>query len=679
MSTACFDSANIATIPDLVPVRMLNEYAYCPRLCWIEWVEGEFVESSDTVEGTFQHRRVDKEQGDISEPGQASEKGKETAEGEVATVEDPVVAQARSVMMSAANLGLIAKIDLVEEQGGRAVPVDVKRGAAPDIPEGAYEPERVQVCAQGLILRENGYSCERGMVYFAQSRRRVAVPLDEALVARTLDLLAQMRSMAASGVRPPPLDGSPKCPRCSLVSVCLPDETNTLLAGEVPAEEDRVRRLTPARDDALPLYVQKHGAVLGKRGDRLAVSVRGEVLQETRLMETSQVCVFGGAQLTTPAIQECLSRGIPVLFFSFGGWFYGMTHGLGHKNVGLRQAQYRAAENPERCLGLARDLVRVKILNARTMLRRNHPDAPSAALDSLKKYAEGAAAAESLESLLGVEGMAAKTYFAHFGALLKPVAAAKSEENHPSQGNIPLNPPSKGDNSSGPISKGDIPLDPPLKGDISRGSTSNGDIPLDPPSKGDIPLAPPSKGDIPLAPPSKGDISVDPPSKGDKGGCNNEFNFAFEHRNRRPPRDPVNAMLSFAYALFTKDWTITLAAVGFDPYLGFYHQPRYGRPALALDMMEPFRPLIPDSVVLWAVNNGVVTPDDFIRRAGGVALKDEPRRKFILAYEKRMDDLVTHPVFNYRISYRRILEVQARLLARMLTGEIDRLPDFLTR
>jgi len=629
MTTVADDDVHMSTVPDLVPVRMLNEYAYCPRLCWIEWVEGEFVESSDTVEGTFQHRRVDRESGDIGKPAADGEGKGEPGEGEAPVIEDAVVAQARSVMMSAANLGLIAKIDLVEEQGGRAVPVDVKRGAAPDIPDGAYEPERVQVCAQGLILRENGYSCERGEIYFAQSRRRITIPLDEALVTRTRELLGQMRSMAGSGVRPPPLDSSPKCPRCSLVSVCLPDETNTLLAGEVPAEEDRVRRLTPARDDALPLYVQKHGAVLGKRGDRLAVSVRGEVLQETRLMETSQVCVFGGAQLTTPAIQECLSRGIPVLFFSFGGWFYGMTHGLGHKNVGLRQAQYRAAENSERCLGLARDLVRVKVLNARTMLRRNHPDPPSQALDSLKKYAEAAAAAESLESLLGIEGMAAKIYFAHFGALLKTVAAANTEQS--------------------------------------------------PPSKGDIALNPPSKGDISLDPPSKGDIPLIPPSKGDKGGCNNEFNFAFEHRNRRPPRDPVNAMLSFAYALFTKDWTITLAAVGFDPYLGFYHQPRYGRPALALDMMEPFRPLIPDSVVLWAVNNGVVAPGDFIRRAGAVALKDDARRKFILAYEKRMDDLVTHPVFNYRISYRRILEVQARLLARTLTGEIDRLPDFLTR
>ena len=155
--------------------------------------------------------------------------------------------------------------------------------------------------------------------------------------------------------------------------------------------------------------------------------------------------------------------------------------------------------------------------------------------------------------------------------------------------------------------------------------------------------------------------------------------FRFEHRNRRPPRDPVNAMLSFAYALLAKDWTIALAAAGLDPLLGFYHQPRFGRPALALDMMETFRPLVADSTVLWVVNNGVVTPGDFIARAGGVALKDHARREFIHAYERRVDVLVTHPVFNYRISYRRVFEVQARLLGRRLTGEIVQFPEFLTR
>jgi CRISPR-associated protein Cas1 len=119
--------------------------------------------------------------------------------------------------------------------------------------------------------------------------------------------------------------------------------------------------------------------------------------------------------------------------------------------------------------------------------------------------------------------------------------------------------------------------------------------------------------------------------------------------------------------------------VGFDPYLGFYHRPRHGRPALALDLMEEFRPLIADSAVLSAVNTGVIRSDDFIRRGGAVSLSRPARARFLRAYERRMDELVTHPIFGYRISYRRILEVQTRLLARHLAGEIPEYPPFATR
>jgi CRISPR-associated protein Cas1 len=155
--------------------------------------------------------------------------------------------------------------------------------------------------------------------------------------------------------------------------------------------------------------------------------------------------------------------------------------------------------------------------------------------------------------------------------------------------------------------------------------------------------------------------------------------FDFQQRNRRPPRDPVNAMLSFAYALLTREWTAVLQAVGFDPYLGFYHQPRYGRPALALDLMEEFRPLIGDSAVLTAINNGEMKAADFISAMGAVALTAAGRKKFIEAYERRMSQEITHPIFGYRISYRRVLEVQARLLGRYLAGEIPEYPSFTTR
>jgi CRISPR-associated protein Cas1 len=147
----------------------------------------------------------------------------------------------------------------------------------------------------------------------------------------------------------------------------------------------------------------------------------------------------------------------------------------------------------------------------------------------------------------------------------------------------------------------------------------------------------------------------------------------------RPRRDPVNALLSLAYSVLAKDFTIACYAVGLDPYLGFYHQPRFGRPALALDLMEPFRPLIADSAVLTAINTRMVTAADFIQAGPAVALTPNGRKGFFRAYELRMDSLVTHPIFEYRVSYRRLLEIQARLLARLLDGEIKDYPVFVTR
>ena len=157
------------------------------------------------------------------------------------------------------------------------------------------------------------------------------------------------------------------------------------------------------------------------------------------------------------------------------------------------------------------------------------------------------------------------------------------------------------------------------------------------------------------------------------------FSFDFVTRNRRPPTDPVNALLSYAYSLLTRTWAVALSAVGFDPYRGFYHQPRYGRPALALDMMEPFRPLVADSCVLNAINNGEVRPSDFISAAGSVALTPDGRKRFIGTFERRLSQEVTHPLFGYKVSYRRLLELQARLLGRFLLGDIPDYPNFTTR
>lgn len=560
----------------LIPARMLNEYAYCPRLAYLEWVQGEFRHNADTLEGRYSHRRVDQAAGEIDVP-QPDQPGAEAA--------DRDAIHARSVLVASERLHAIARVDLIEGEGRSVIPVDYKRGSVPDIPERAWEPERVQVCLQGLILRDNGFACDHGLIYFVESKSRVPVFFDDALVTRTLTLLAELQDMARAERMPPPLTDSKKCPRCSLVGICLPDEVNYLAAGgfahDVPPT-DGVRRLFPARDDALPVYVQAQGTTVSKTGDLLKIRARDGAEEEVRLLDVSQLCLFGNVQVTAQALRELCEREIPICHFSYGGRFFGITQGMPHKNVELRRAQFRAAEDEKRSLALAAAFVQAKILNCRTLLRRNYRQVPVRVLRELSAVARKVEQAPSVDTLLGFEGIAARIYFAHFAGMLKP-----------------------------------------------RGAGS--------------------------------------------------WTFDFDGRNRRPPRDPVNALLSFAYAMLTKDAMLAVLAVGFDPYLGFYHAPRYGRPSLALDLMEEFRPLIADSVVLGVINNGEIDERDFIRRAGAVALTDSGRRKFLEAYERRMDTLVTHPVFGYRISYRRVLEVQARLLARHVLGEIERYPAFRTR
>jgi len=119
--------------------------------------------------------------------------------------------------------------------------------------------------------------------------------------------------------------------------------------------------------------------------------------------------------------------------------------------------------------------------------------------------------------------------------------------------------------------------------------------------------------------------------------------------------------------------------VGLDPYVAFLHVAVYGRPALALDLMEEFRPLIVDSVVLRMVNNGEIKPDDFVDDLGSYRLTDGARKQFLLQYETRLGDEISHPTFEYKATYRRCLELQARLLAKTLTGEIPDYPEFVTR
>jgi CRISPR-associated protein Cas1 len=158
-----------------------------------------------------------------------------------------------------------------------------------------------------------------------------------------------------------------------------------------------------------------------------------------------------------------------------------------------------------------------------------------------------------------------------------------------------------------------------------------------------------------------------------------DWKFDWRGRNRRPPRDPVNALLSLGYSMLAKELTGVCYSVGLDPFLGFMHQPRYGRPALALDLMEEFRPLIADSVAISLINRGELGPEDFIRGANGTFLNDRGRKPFWEAWFRRLDAEVSHPEFSYKMAYRRMLEVQARQLWRFVRGEALTYHGFVTR
>ncbi|MDQ1295525.1 MAG: CRISP-associated protein Cas1 [Actinomycetota bacterium] len=553
-------------MPATVPARMVNEFVYCPRLFHLEWVQGRFATSDDVEEGLYVHRVVDEPGGDLPDP---REEDLERFAGR----------RSRSFWVTSPALGVTAKLDVVEiGEDGSVAPVDYKKGS-PDRRGRAHPGDEMQSLLQALLLREAGYTVPAAEIWYAEPRRRVMIRVDAERIARVRTVLEELWKVAARDSAPPPLEGSPKCPRCSLVGLCLPDEVTTLRVRD--REPVRPRGIMVADPNNQPVYVQEQGAVVGARRGRLEVFAEGRTLGSYRLIDVSQVCLQGNVTVTPQAMRELFDRQIPVCWFTFGGWFTGQAQGLPDKHVELRRAQYTAP--PAALLPIAARLVDGKIRNCRTLLRRNSRTDPGLVPGQLKNLAISAREAPGYPTLLGLEGTAARLYFSRFTGMLTPGT------------------------------------------DLDVGA------------------------------------------------------FDTNGRARRPPPDPVNALLSFVYALLVKDVTVTLTAVGLDPYLGVYHRPRFGRPALALDLAEEFRPLIADSTVIGLINKSRIRSAHLTRRSGGCQIDRDGRRAVIAEYERRMGQEVKHPVFGYRVTYRRALDVQARLLAAHLTGEIDEYTPFTTR
>lgn len=299
-----------------------------------------------------------------------------------------------------------------------------------------------------------------------------------------------------------------------------------------------------------------------------------------------QVVIVGNVQVSTQALETLVQNEIPIAYVTGHGRFIGMFSPPPAKNVSLREAQFKRFDLPAERLLLSKAVVRAKIANQRTFLMRNlrgdgerGSDEPAAR--GMAELLQRLDDANSLETVLGLEGQGAALYFGEFSRFLKAPVAGRG--------------------------------------------------------------------------------------------------FDFNSRNRRPPRDPVNALLSFAYAMLAKDCFSTVCAVGFDPYKGFFHVGRHGKPSLALDLMEEFRSVIADSVVITLINDDMLTRDDFVIWKDACQLTETGRRTFFQAYEMRKAAAVTHPVYGYRMSYSRMLEVQARMLAAYVRGSVPAYSGFVVR
>jgi CRISPR-associated endonuclease Cas1 len=416
--------------------------------------------------------------------------------------------------------------------------------------------------------------------------------VDDALRAEALrELEAAKRTAAAHGSggggRPLPLVDDPRCPRCSLQPICLPDEVNhqrraALTVEGRAAEPPSPRRIWPPRDDGVHVVAQTDGVRIGVRGSALRFTDRdGATVRDMPIASLESLAVVGHVQVSTQAVHVLADHGAPVVFMTSAGRCVAWIDSPGPTSAALKSRQaHRFAETSPR-LALSRAVVSAKIANQRTLLMRNAPELPRDALDELARQARDAAEAPGLDALLGHEGQAAAVYFRWFPAMIR-------------------------------------------------------------------------------------DESL-------------RARFDMHGRRRRPPPDPVNALLSFAYSMLTHECVSALRTASLEPAIGAYHTTRPGRPALALDLMEPFRPIIADSVAVSLINRGEVGPGHFLDTAAGCALTDHGRRAFFDAWGRRMATEVTHPVFDYRLSYRRMLMLHARLIAAWLLDEVPTLAFLTTR
>jgi CRISP-associated protein Cas1 len=341
------------------------------------------------------------------------------------------------------------------------------------------------------------------------------------------------------------------------------------------------------------LYLTTPNSYVSRDHLNLKIEVDRQVKLSVPIHHLESVCIFGQVALSAHALQLCWEQGVPVNYFSENGYLLGRWEGVPNTSVGLRRAQYRAADNPRASAMIARQFVAGKLQNSRQSLLRSARESNSAnesarmqesaaeigrllgAMQHASNRNEANGEESTVDQIRGYEGQAASIYFEVFNLHLRQQ--------------------------------------------------------------------------------------------------NEDFNFTT--RSRRPPRDPINCLLSFLYALLRHDCIAALTATGLDPFVGYLHTERPNRPALALDLMEEFRPLLADRLAITLINRKQVTLSDFVEREGGaVEFTVSGRKAVITAYQTRKQETVTHPLLDQEFRVGQLMLVQARILARHLRGD---LPEYL--
>ncbi len=336
------------------------------------------------------------------------------------------------------------------------------------------------------------------------------------------------------------------------------------------------------------LYITEQGAQVHKKGGRLVVKQGEDILDDIPLIKIDRLVLMGsGVGVTTPALHALVRNNIDVLYTTGRGGFVSRVVGREHKHSRLRHAQAHAVSDPDLALEVAKSIVQGKVNNQRVLVQRHAEGGRWAkrALENMNRMRKRVESARTLDEVRGLEGMAAKEFFALLRRLIQPPRDGRT--------------------------------------------------------------------------------------------------WGFDRREYYPPPDPVNALLSFGYTLLLNDLIAACQTSGLDPDMGFFHAMGYGKPSMALDLEEEFRPIIVDSIVLMAVNRPLFGLGDFEtgrprgqKNSNGqdqpktpILLQDQARKRFISLYETRINEQIYYPPLGETTSYRRIFELQAYQMARLILGE----------